>query len=121
PMALADENHLEYVKQVVQDWRESVRERRNMDLYSATSSLVVSEKNMHFTDSKPRGRGNPMGTSERRESSFYHQTFSKGNNPVEIERSEGNTESDRIRVGNDVNLYLHQPVPINNAIRASLQ
>ncbi|KAH8360397.1 hypothetical protein KR200_004019, partial [Drosophila serrata] len=121
-MALSDENTFGYVKQMVQDWRETARERRNMDVMSSTTSLVAEEKMVYpISDSKPRARANSLACGERRESSFYHQKFSGRANPVEIERSKGGREPDRIRVSTDVNLYLYQPVPLNDALRSSLK
>ncbi|KAH8236142.1 hypothetical protein KR032_009106, partial [Drosophila birchii] len=120
-MALSDETNFGYVKQLALDWREATRERRYLDMISSTS-LVAAERSDHrVNDSKSRGRGNSLICAERRSSSFYRQSFSKGNKAVEIERRAGNTESDRIRVSTDVSLYLHQPVPLNDALRASLK
>ncbi|KAH8286112.1 hypothetical protein KR054_002764, partial [Drosophila jambulina] len=120
-MALSDENNIGYVKKVALDWREAARERRNMDTFLSTPILLTPEKSsQRFNDLKPRSRASSMGCADRRESSFYRQSFSKGNTSVEIERSDGKMESDRIRVSTDVNLYLHQPVPLNNAIKESL-
>ncbi|KAH8244608.1 hypothetical protein KR038_010245, partial [Drosophila bunnanda] len=121
-MALSDETNFANVKQIVHDWRETAREKRNMDVISSVTSLVAEEKFSHaFSDPKPRSRANSLGCAERRESGFYHQNFSAGSKPVEIERSQGKTEPDRIRVSSNVNLYLHQPIPLNDAMRASLQ
>lgn len=120
-MALADESNYGYVKQVALDWRESVRERRNMEQVTPTQSMLDQEQSLQrLAESQARGRGSAIN-AERRDSSFYRQSFSRGAKAVEIERNEGNMESDRIRVSEDVNLYLHQPVPITNEIRSSLQ
>ncbi|XP_016969259.1 uncharacterized protein LOC108037242 [Drosophila rhopaloa] len=118
-MALADESNYTYVKQVALDWRELVREKRQTMTLSPTISMLAEESQLRMAE--PKSRTQSMIPAERRDSSFYRHRFSQQpKEPIEIEHREGSMEASRIRVNDDVQLYIYQPIRVTDSVRASV-
>ncbi|XP_016955207.1 uncharacterized protein LOC108028074 [Drosophila biarmipes] len=118
-MALADESNFAYVKKVALDWRELVRERRMSQILSPTLSMLAEESQLRMAGAKSRTQS--MIPAERRDSSFYRHRFSLESKPVEIEQQEvGSMEPARIKVSDNVHLFIFQPIPVSPSVRASI-
>ncbi|XP_017108993.2 uncharacterized protein [Drosophila bipectinata] len=117
-MAFVEEAHFAFAKKVALDWRELVREKKFQMLETPTESLANVESLVSMARSK--ARTSSMFTAERRESSFYRATFSKPPRELEIERRAGSMDPDRIRVNEDLNLYIYPPVQVTEEARMSL-
>ncbi|XP_037718393.1 uncharacterized protein LOC119552715 [Drosophila subpulchrella] len=118
-MALADESNFAYVKQVALDWRELVRERRQSQIFSPTLSMLAEESQLRMAETKSRTQS--MIPAERRDSSFYRHRFSLESKPLEIEQQEvGSMEPARIKVSENVHLFIYQPIPVSPSVRASI-
>ncbi|XP_017066345.1 uncharacterized protein LOC108104667 [Drosophila eugracilis] len=118
-MALADESNFAYVKQVALDWREMVREKHQSLLMSPTQSLWGDESQLRMAGT--RSRTQSMIPDERRASSFYRHRFSQQEKPLVIERREGSMEPSRIRINDELQIYIFQPIYVSPALRASIQ
>ncbi|XP_017135991.1 uncharacterized protein LOC108151725 [Drosophila miranda] len=101
-----DEINSAYVKQIVSDWRNSVRERRfTTDLdttatSSATDLPTASSKKSITT------------TSIIRPSIQRPKLLCNYSKPVDIEHGKGSAEADRIAVAEGIDLYIHQPIKV---------
>ncbi|XP_022214177.1 uncharacterized protein LOC111068772 [Drosophila obscura] len=99
-----DEIHNVYIKRIVSDWRDSVRERRyTTDSRSSRSSRLDVDKGI--------GLRKNLTTPSFIRPSIQRPTLSppKGK-PLEIEYGRGSGEADRITVTEGVELYIHQPI-----------
>ncbi|XP_052847144.1 uncharacterized protein LOC128259053 [Drosophila gunungcola] len=118
-MALADDSNFAFVKQVALDWRELVREKRQSLILSPTLSTLADESQMMMADSKSRTQS--MIPAERRDSSFYRHRFSQQpKEPMEIEHRPGSMDASRIRVNDDVELFIYLPITVTESVRASV-
>ncbi|KAH8379252.1 hypothetical protein KR009_003871, partial [Drosophila setifemur] len=123
-MTLPDDINLAYLKQVALDWRELVRERKDVILRSPTMSMVESLPTVAPIDTIDRSyqpaRPGSMVAVEKRESSFYRGNFGQAAPQLQIEHRRGSMEAARIRVNEVVNLYIYPPIPVTEELRRSL-
>ncbi|KAH8345995.1 hypothetical protein KR067_012701, partial [Drosophila pandora] len=117
-MALSEEAHFAFAKQVALDWRELVREKKLLILQSPTASIANVDS--FISVGRARTRTSSMFTGEKRDSSFYRASFFKPPKELDIERRTGSMDADRIRVNEELNLYIYPPVPVTEEARISL-
>ncbi|KAH8275031.1 hypothetical protein KR018_011318, partial [Drosophila ironensis] len=116
-MAFA-EDPMVFVKQVALDWRELVREKKNMMLMSPSMSIMNQESLADVPVS--RLRASSMLSREKRESSFYRANFPQKQQELTIERREGSMNAARILVNETLNLYVYPPIHVTPEARESL-
>lgn len=117
-MALSEEAHFAFAKQVALDWRELVREKKLLMLQSPTTSIANADSFISYA--RARYRTSSMFTGEKRDSAFYRGSFFKPAKELDIQRRAGSMDADRIKVNEELNLYIYPPIPVTEEARASL-
>ncbi|SPP84827.1 Hypothetical predicted protein [Drosophila guanche] len=104
PSAGPDEINNIFIKKIVSDWRNSVRERR----YTTHSDRSTRPSR---SEERQGGSKKTLTTASYSRPSIQRpQLPPPANKPLEIEYGQSSGEADRILVSEGVDLYIHQPI-----------